>query len=125
MLELLRRRAVGELLRLLDEPLQLRGVRGRRRAQRVPPRGQFGTHAARPRARARSETEGRTGVVGALAAPRCKFESVMGPDEAGTAERRRADSSVLGSAEVRRELRREKPGAVASRSAISRNSSDG
>ena len=49
----------------------------------------------------------------------------MGTDEAGTAERRRADSSVPGSAEVRRELRREKPGAVVSRSAISRNSSDG
>ena len=64
-------------------------------------------------------------MPGALAVPRCKFESVMGTAEAGTAERRRADSSVPGSAEVRRELRREKPGAVASRSAISRNSSDG
>ena len=29
--------------------------------------------------------------VGALAVPRCKFESEMGTDEAGTAERRRAD----------------------------------
>ena len=43
----------------------------------------------------------------------------MGTDEAGTAERRRADSSVPGSAEVRRELRREKPGAVVSRSLLS------